>query len=226
MERTRRNKSEIPRNIFSTVSPKRLPKIIIKNPQNLTVLQNCRLKSFSNTEKNTIVWLNQVKSKYRNFPSETMQLFKNTPAYSPKNFRKKLKIRRLWNKMERISKISQYDNFPNEFSRNSVFQTYTNQASKVQTIYRPKTHIKNNSIQIARTPLLGLRSQQRVEKKISVTQDVKYTDEMLEKIINNDTSLYRDNKMTTRNELTLKSMKTTFLCSNYLRFQPLLNVFE
>ena len=53
-----------------------------------------------------------------------------------------------------------------------------------------------------------------------------YSGEAIEKLINNDLSQYRDNKLTPKENLILASMRTTFLCSTFLRFQPVLNVFD
>ncbi len=53
-----------------------------------------------------------------------------------------------------------------------------------------------------------------------------YSNAMLERLANNEVSYYEERELSPKKSLILSSMRGTFLCSNYLRFQPLLNVFE
>ena len=53
-----------------------------------------------------------------------------------------------------------------------------------------------------------------------------YSEAALEQLINNDLSPYLDKGITPKQQFTLSSMKATFLRSNFLKHQPLLNVFQ
>ena len=87
---------------------------------------------------------------------------------------------------------------------------------------------------ISKTDDLNIESPIINSKKTPITKTIDlgvslnkgYNYEILKKMVNNDTSYYKDNSLNIKQNILLESMKTTFLCSNHCRFQPLLNVFK
>ena len=117
------------------------------------------------------------------------------------NQKKLRKINRLLNKMNYISFLANSD---------KSYITSHDMHDSQKSEYENKPIINN------------LRRKKKAWK-ISVER---YNEKTLEKLANNDSSYFRDRSLNERQKFLLDSMKSTFLCSNYCRFQPLLNVFK
>eukprot|EP00826_Nyctotherus_ovalis_P055384 TRINITY_DN7348_c0_g1_i9.p1 TRINITY_DN7348_c0_g1~~TRINITY_DN7348_c0_g1_i9.p1 ORF type:complete len:199 (-),score=20.76 TRINITY_DN7348_c0_g1_i9:194-790(-) len=75
-----------------------------------------------------------------------------------------------------------------------------------------------------RRALKSLRANKALENARKTT--LAHTKDNLKKLVNNDSSYLLDDAVSVKQKLVLGSMQTTFLCSKYCRFQPLLNVFK
>ena len=111
------------------------------------------------------------------------------------------KINKLLNKMKYISFLANSDK--SYITSNDMHNS-------------PKSEYENK-------PIINNSRRKRKLWKVSVER---YNEKTLEKLANNDSSYFRDRSLNERQKFLLGSMKSTFLCSNYCRFQPLLNVFK
>ena len=103
--------------------------------------------------------------------------------------------------------------------------------SRMDVIYKNYNNdilpIRKNKSVILKNHLSTNNLHKKWESEIKVNINKKYNDEeILEMIANNDSSYFRDKPLSMKKMLILGSMQSTFLCSNFCRFQPLLNVFE
>ena len=118
---------------------------------------------------------------------------------SDSHLKSRKKIRRLLSKME------------------IIYNESKDEVHKPQLISKNKSMILQKGLPAVKNPLTNM--------KLSVAKTLS-NDDVLEKVANNDSSYFRDNPLTLKQMFILGSMQTTFLCSNYCRFQPLLNVFN
>ena len=103
--------------------------------------------------------------------------------------------------------------------------------SKIDVIYKNGNDnivpIRKNKSVILKNHLTTNSLHKKWESETKVNINKKYNDEeILEMIANNDSSYFRDKSLSMKKMFILGSMQSTFLCSNFCRFQPLLNVFE
>ena len=147
----------------------------------------------------------ECRSRYMDIPPRfTPQL--GMMSTQPRNLYRRRKLNRILTKMQRIS--------------TSVDEGYTEKPVTAQSC-------RQNIIKAIPTmPKQRPRQFRRPKKRMTEKTIVKYTDETLEKLVNNDWCDSADAQLSMKEELLLGSMKRTFLCSNYLRFQPLLNVYD
>ena len=128
-----------------------------------------------------------------------------------RNFPKKRRINRIFRKMERISfLIDHQDHQETKLSRDAC-----------KTRGNP---LRSGSAWTGAETKLDFGGNLR-KTKLSLSKP-DYSGKALEDLVNNEVSCYRNTDLTPKEAMILSSTRGTFLCSNYLRFQPLLNVFE
>ncbi len=150
------------------------------------------------------------KSKYLDFPSPPLRIPVNRNPGTPSPnlpVRRRRKLNRLLAKMEYIYFL-------------------TNSGVNERTFYyKPRPRL-DTTAPITPSHSTSFTHTKRKPLKPLPPPHLQYTDETLEKLVNNDIAHYRNSSLSAKEELILSSMRSTFLCSNYLRFQPLLNIFE
>ena len=131
---------------------------------------------------------------------------------------------------------SNYKFFP-EFTTKTFFVIKPQQVKKTKKINRLLNKIKLLSILSSKDGNGKDRSHEASVNQIT-RQEVKqgirklaniedeYDDSALKKLVDNDSTYFRDDKLSMKKTVMLESMKTTFLCSNHCRFQPLINIYN
>ena len=170
---------------------------------------NAKLPSLSQTDPSKTFFLKKLRS---NTKSRVASVTNNTPqSYFPliqsrnncKNImactqNQEVRIRKM--RTKRLRKINRLLNLMRNMPSSNRNKSFTNTSINIKIISDTPNYIKDKELS-------------KDKKK-------------LKKLIDNDSSYIIENIASVKQNLILGSMRTTFLCSNYCRFQPLLNIFE
>eukprot|EP00826_Nyctotherus_ovalis_P017975 TRINITY_DN15328_c0_g2_i14.p1 TRINITY_DN15328_c0_g2~~TRINITY_DN15328_c0_g2_i14.p1 ORF type:complete len:173 (-),score=18.73 TRINITY_DN15328_c0_g2_i14:513-1031(-) len=166
-------------------------------PRNSQTNRNIRLTPISRADPNRTFFVRRLRSKVK---SKTTSAIKNSTQNKFSN--NTFEVRAV-----RVRRLRRIDRLLNTI--NNISLLYTKPS--------PTSH-RSNPMSVARTRNTTLAKKTRNKELCD--------EEKMKKLVDNDSSYFIEDITSVKQNLILGSMRTTFLCSNYCRFQPLLNVFE